>query len=224
MKVLALSDVHGNWRNLRKVLESEGYDMVLIAGDLSDYGGKVDKVVEVLSTYMKSSGKAAFVVLGNMDNPKLLKELSNVEGVILLHGSVTKMNSYLIAGVSGSLHSPFHTYFELSDDDYRKLLDSIIKELGSYNSSERLILLTHTPPYNTKLDLTYDGLHVGSESLRKFVEHRKPIITVCGHIHEGRGVDNINGSLILNPGPLFRGFYATVDLGNEVLCTLKSIM
>lgn len=223
MRVLALSDVHGNWRVLKEVMDREDCDVVLIAGDLSDYSGSVERVIEVISDFVKNSNIAVYSVLGNIDSPQLLTTLSNVRTLKLLHGSVINYLNYLIIGFSGGLRSPFHTNFELSDSEYRSLIGKVIKTLHQTSMNKHLILLTHTPPYNTKVDLTYSGLHVGSEALREFIESYKPRLTICGHIHEGRGVDSIGNSLILNPGPLFRGYYATVNLDNEINYKLKTL-
>lgn len=223
LRILAFSDIHGNWKNLQSVMKSEIYDIVLIAGDLSDYSGKVDKVIKVVMDFIKDYGVATYMVLGNIDDPKLFNELSNIKEIVVLHGSITKRSGYVVIGLSGGLYSPFHTYFELSDEEYRELLDNVIQMLSSLKNDQKLIFLTHTPPYNTKVDLTYDGSHVGSESVRKFIEEYQPLITVCGHIHEGRGVDRINNSLILNPGPLFKGFYAIINVDDEVIYELKTI-
>ncbi len=223
MKVLALSDVHGNWRTLKEVMEREDYEVVLIAGDLSDYGGKVDKVFEVISDVVRSSDVKVYSVLGNMDDPQLLIKSSNLKELTILHGGLTTYLDYLIVGFSGGLRSPFHTYFELSDDDYHSLIDYVVRTLKQVSTSKHLILLTHTPPYNTKVDLTYSGLHIGSEVLRRFIESYTPKLTVCGHVHEARGVDSISGSLIVNPGPLFRGYYTVINLGERVDYLLKRL-
>jgi len=33
---------------------------------------------------------------------------------------------------------------------------------------------------------------------------------LCGHIHEARGIEKIKETLVLNPGPLYRGMGAIV--------------
>ena len=59
---------------------------------------------------------------------------------------------------------------------------------------ERVILLVHAPPYQTKLDrAALDGrsvdhapldVHVGSIAVRRFIEARQPLLTLHGHVHE----------------------------------------
>lgn len=49
------------------------------------------------------------------------------------------------------------------------------------------IFISHCPPHNTHLDMIEDGLHVGSISIRKFIEEwsekEKLIASFHGHIH-----------------------------------------
>ncbi len=70
------------------------------------------------------------------------------------------------------------------------------------------ILLFHTPPYKTKLDrVGNDGrkvdhvpldLHAGSIAVRRFIETRRPLLTLHGHIHESA---RITGSWRDRMGP-----------------------
>ena len=58
----------------------------------------------------------------------------------------------------------------------------------------RAIFLFHSPPYQTKLDrAALDGMNVdhvpldvnvGSIAIRRFIEERKPMVTLHGHVHE----------------------------------------
>jgi Icc-related predicted phosphoesterase len=66
--------------------------------------------------------------------------------------------------------------------------------LAGNDTLDRAILLFHTPPYQTNLDRAgLDGkmvdhvpldVHVGSIAVKKFIEERKPLLTLHGHIHE----------------------------------------
>ena len=37
-------------------------------------------------------------------------------------------------------------------------------------------------------------------------------VAVCGYAHEGQGKDEIDGAVVVNPGPLADGCYAIIDL------------
>ena len=59
-------------------------------------------------------------------------------------------------------------------------------------------------------------MHVGSKTIRKFIEQVKPKLCFTGHIHEGIGIDFIGECPIINPGPFRKGKYAIVkDIGEE---------
>ena len=38
MKILIMSDIHGDYENLNKVLKNESFDKLIILGDLFSYG------------------------------------------------------------------------------------------------------------------------------------------------------------------------------------------
>jgi len=50
------------------------------------------------------------------------------------------------------------------------------------------VLVTHSPPFDTALDIIPGGQHVGSLAIRRFIEHWGPTgrlrISLHGHIHE----------------------------------------
>ena len=64
------------------------------------------------------------------------------------------------------------------------------------------VLVTHGPPYGVldKVDSSgYSaGNHVGCEELREAIRRTKPIIHVCGHIHEGYGEEMLEDTLVVN--------------------------
>jgi Icc-related predicted phosphoesterase len=69
--------------------------------------------------------------------------------------------------------------------------------------------VAHSPPYDTPLDVLDNGAHVGSMSIRTFIEAwaRKGVLiaSLHGHIHEspfrsGRISTRIEKALCINPG------------------------
>jgi Icc-related predicted phosphoesterase len=65
---------------------------------------------------------------------------------------------------------------------------------------------------NTKLDLIYSGMHVGSEVVRKFIENKQPEVAICSHIHEAKGIDFIGRTTIINPGRFPEGYCGIVNV------------
>jgi Icc-related predicted phosphoesterase len=86
--------------------------------------------------------------------------------------------------------------------------------IGAMKKMEKAVhnvLLTHAPPYET-LDKPA-GQHVGSQSIRK---HMKAFdLVCCAHIHESRGVMEVDGVKVVNPGAAMDGHCAMLHFGNE---------
>jgi Icc-related predicted phosphoesterase len=59
---------------------------------------------------------------------------------------------------------------------------------------ENLVLITHTPPYGTLVDMTWSGVHIGYHSLRDFVIEVQPLAVYSGHVHEAEGKTDSLGS------------------------------
>ena len=49
---------------------------------------------------------------------------------------------------------------------------------------DRLVLVTHAPPWGTACDFNREHKHVGSRGVRALIEDRQPYLTLHGHIHE----------------------------------------
>ncbi|RPJ53006.1 MAG: metallophosphoesterase, partial [Acidobacteria bacterium] len=69
----------------------------------------------------------------------------------------------------------------------------------------RLVGVLHTPPRDTRCDVLWSGLHVGSAAVRAWIERRRPACTLHGHIHEspdvsGAFADRLGATWVVNPG------------------------
>ena len=206
MRFVAVTDIHGKLGKVTRLVEAlkgESFDAVLIAGDLTHFSGSQEarRVLEPILAL----GKPVVAVHGNCDGrdvPDLLERVG-----IGAHNSRVELGRVGIVGVGGSNITPFHTVWELSEEEIREILER------NYRRGD--VILSHVPPHGTVADRVFSGLHVGSRSLRDFIEKFQPPLVVCGHIHEGRGTDRIGETVVVNPGPLFRGYYAIVDFDEE---------
>ncbi|MBP1912541.1 metallophosphoesterase [Thermococcus stetteri] len=206
MRIAAVTDIHGKLEKAKKllgVLEEERPDLILIAGDITNFGGAeiARKVLEPLMDL----GVPLLAVHGNCDGrdvPELLEKLR-----ISLHNKRREANGTGFVGIGGSNITPFNTIWELTEDEIREILTK------NYKPGD--IILSHAPPKDTKADRVHSGLHVGSTALRKFIEGNQPPLVVTGHIHEARSVDELGKTVIVNPGPLFRGYYALIEFDEK---------
>ncbi len=85
------------------------------------------------------------------------------------------------------------------------------------------VVLSHVPPRDCKLDRTFLGRHVGSQALRRFIDRVQPDLVVCGHIHEGRGLDRIGRTWILNCGSAAGGSYGLVEITSELRIEIRRL-
>jgi putative phosphoesterase len=210
MKILAFTDFHGNqqaYQKARDAIANEQPDLVIVAGDLVNHDA--EKAKEYLSL-LASAGRPVYFVPGNMDNPQL-NSWPGTANVRALHGRCEIFEHIALVGLGGSLHGPFVTPNEFDEGEAADLL----RQATRSNSEGAMILVSHCPPKNTKLDSTFDGDHAGSSPVRKFVEELHPKLVISGHIHEAQGTEKLGETTLVNTGPAQRGNYAKIELNRK---------
>jgi Icc-related predicted phosphoesterase len=208
LKLLVLTDLHGD-DHILHMINSKIFnkaDALIVCGDLTHYGD-LNTAKQMINDLTKL-GVLVLFVPGNCD-PKELVTVSSIDGAINLHGKCKRLESIDFIGIGGCPPGPFNTPFELSE---KKIAEIIEKAYSNTTSTNPIIVVSHSPPANTQVDLTSFGIHVGSHALRKFIEITKPVLVLCGHIHEAQGIDAIGTVSIVNPGAAHLGFYAMVDI------------
>jgi Icc-related predicted phosphoesterase len=165
--------------------------------------GPVDTVDDVLSRI----DVPCFAVPGNCDPREIIETLEHSD-TVCLHGSQINLGKITIVGIGGSNPTPFSTPFEMTDKQIDDVLQHAMKKM---EKTVHNVLLTHAPPYET-LD-KINGEHIGSQSIRRHIKSFD--LVCCAHIHEQRGVMDIDGVKIVNPGPAMDGHCAMLHFGNE---------
>src|SRR3989344_406560 len=97
MKILALSDIHGDRIFIREMAEKgaeEKVDLVLLAGDLVDDDGNVDGLIGPF----KEKGLEVAIIPGNHEGLAEVNFLSEKYGIKNLHGYVLKVGEVGIFG------------------------------------------------------------------------------------------------------------------------------
>jgi putative phosphoesterase len=211
MRVLALSDIHNEYTTTEKILSCEKeYDIVLICGDITTYGSPIE--AEGAIKQFQSYGKPVLAISGNMDSPEIDDVLKRIECSINAKGIVIDNVGFF--GVSAAPISPLSTPFEISEDEILQIAEAGWKDV---KNTRWKVFVPHSPPYDTKLDQIHTGKHVGSKSIRTFIDKRQPDIVICGHIHEARGIDILGTSQMINCGPAAKGNYAIIQIGDSIL-------
>lgn len=212
MKIIALTDIHAAYTAAEEIISAESADVVIIGGDLTTMG-TVKEAEEALRRFQKLCRKT-FCVAGNMDLPahdELFVRLG-----VSLNGRAVRVDDIAFFGVSAAPHSPLHTSYEISEEEIAAITESGWRSAGSARVK---IFVPHAPPYGTKLDIIHTGIHVGSVSVRDFIEDCMPDVVICGHIHEARGIDSIGRTRIVNCGDGSHGHYAVIEIKEEIKIT-----
>ncbi len=206
MKILAISDIHGRINYDKRIIDVlSSVDLIVVSGDITNFGGKKE-ATDVLNA-IKDFNSNMLAVPGNCDQYEVLDVLKSES--INLHGEVKEYKGLIFFGIGGSGYTPFKTPQEYSDGEIEKILSTYKKHDG------KNIFVSHAPPFNSKVDKTLMGMHVGSKHIRDFIEKNQPDLCLCGHIHEGQGIDNIGKTIVVNPGP-FPKYYATITITDKI--------
>jgi hypothetical protein len=205
MNIAVIADIHGQLEALaaaRPYLEAA--DLILLSGDLTHFG-REQQAARVLDSF-KPFRASLYAVTGNCDYPEVGQLL--VERGMNLDGCWVEARGLNLVGLGGSLPAPGSTPNEYSEAELELRLTEAVKD---QDLSRPFLFVCHQPPLNTMADRLQPGQHVGSQSVRRFIEANQPLACLSGHIHEGVGVDQIGPSQIVNPGPFMDGCLATLD-------------
>lgn len=217
--IIQLTDIHGADFLIREIAEplSEA-DLIILSGDITHFGKKeqAKKIIDQVRNYNTN----LLAIHGNCDFPEVEVYLENEH--ISLHNQIKIFERFVFCGLGGSLPCPTTTPNEFRDEMAAKWLNSTLKSL---DKKLPLLFVSHQPPLNTQNDLLTDNTHVGSWSVRQFIEKADPLICLTGHIHEALGIDYIGKCPIINPGPFRTGKFADIfiDGENEVRIELNQI-
>lgn len=215
LRIIAFTDIHGAYAKLYEILSLESsYDALIIGGDVTTHG--TPKEAEEVIRKLQSFGKPVMAVAGNMDPQEMDQAFDNLG--VSINGRGLILNNVGFFGVSASPPTPFHTPYEITEDEIKRRAESGWKDIQSAGTS---IFVPHAPPRGTNLDKVFLGSHVGSTAVKNFIDEHHPDVVVCGHIHEARGLDTIGTTQMVNCGPVGKGFYAVIELGKSISLQLK---
>lgn len=206
MKIIALTDIHAKPDAANAIAaELRAADLVLLPGDLTNFGRR-DDAVRVVDA-IRAHNPKVLAVMGNCDRRDVEQYLSD-EG-LCLHRRHQIVGGVVFAGLGGSLPCPVRTLNEWSEEEIAEHLDAALEGAPV---GVPLVLVSHQPARDTVTDLVSTGLHVGSTAVREFIERRKPLLCFSGHIHEAQGTDHIGVTTLVNPGPFMEGHYAWAEI------------
>lgn len=206
MKIISFGDVHMATRNLARMgAVMRDTDLVIISGDLTNFGG-VDDARKVLDE-VRAACTNVLAVPGNLDLAEVFPFLE--EQGVALHGKGLLIGGAGIFGCGASNLTPFHTPSEIGEDE---IYDTLRRGYEQVRGARPLVMICHTPPFETKCDRIMSGKAVGSTGARRFIEEFQPEVCISGHIHESAAMDSIGPTKVLNAGPFKGGGYIVVNI------------
>jgi Icc-related predicted phosphoesterase len=210
VKIVSLTDIHGRIGAVNDIAaDLESADLVILPGDLTTFGKREE--AERIVNAVRNHNSNILAVMGNCDCPEVEQFLTD-EG-LCIHRSHRRVNGIVFAGLGGSLKCPIPTLNEWTEE---QVTDHLEAAMTGAPSDVPLVLVSHQPARDTVTDLASNGAHVGSTAVRAFIERRKPLLCLSGHIHEARGTDAIGPTTLVNPGPFMEGRYVVVEIdGNS---------
>jgi Icc-related predicted phosphoesterase len=190
VKLLAFSDLHRDRRCAERLVElSRGADVVVGAGDYASMRIGLDPIIETLSAITVPT----VLVPGNAESDtELWLACAIWPSADVLHGQAKEIADVQFFGLGGAVPpTPFPWSFDLSEDEAAAKLE---------RCPEGAVLVVHSPPHGS-VDEAH-GRHLGSSSVLRAIESKRPALVLCGHIHQRWGGETTVGTTpVVNLGP-----------------------
>lgn len=174
--------------------KAEKVDIVLCAGDISLFGNGLNFILKKIDMF----NKPILLIHGNHESERMIKKACRkFRNIVYIHKKIYKINNVAVIGYGGG-------GFSMADHNFTKFGKTALKRIKILQDKDKdlkTILLTHAPPYKTRLDKIGKD-YCGSRSITDFIRKAKPNLVIAGHIHENfYKTDRIGKTLIINPGP-----------------------
>ena len=163
---------------------------------------------------LKGSGLRCFVSPGN-DDPLIIDDvIRRAQHVELAEGRAIEIgDGFTLISTGWANVTPWKTYRELPEPELAARLEAMIPaELPM----RQTIFNFHCPPYGSNLDEApqideqlnvkdagRSLVPVGSTAVRDAIMKHQPLLSLHGHIHEGKGTARLGKTLAINPGSLY---------------------
>lgn len=190
MKILAFVDLHADMNALKKIkakIKKEKVELVLCGGDMSIFGDNLFSIMRKINDL----GVPVLTIHGNHEFYEEIRHLSSrLKNIINLHKKLYRKKGFIFLGYGGG-------GFSLTDPKFTKTMSVLMKKV---KKGEKVVLMTHAPPYGTVLD-KINRSHVGNKSITSFIKKAQPLLFICGHIEEcDNQTAKIGKTKIMNPG------------------------
>ena len=190
MRILAFIDMHGSVSALKKIKQkSKNCDIIVCGGDFTIFEQNIQELLKEFSKLKKE----ILMIHGNHEGEDELRHFCHkYKNIHFIHGTHFIFEDVVFLGWGGGGFSQKDKEFEKKSKKFKKFLDK--------HKDKAFVLITHAPPYDTKLD-KIGKEPCGNKSIRNFIKENKIDLSISGHLHENEGaIDKIGKSTVINPG------------------------
>ena len=173
----------------------------------------VERWMQLAEEKLKDSKVRCFVAPGNDDEMEIDEVIAHAKRVELAEGKMIDIGGYEMISSGWANPTPWHTYREAPEEELAKKIESMAQQIKEMS---RAIFNFHPPPYGTALDeapaldenlqVMHGGRalrHVGSTAVREAIDKYQPMVSLHGHIHEGKGITRLGKTLAINTGSAY---------------------
>jgi hypothetical protein len=170
----------------------------------------VERWMALADERLKGSGIRCIVSPANDDIFEIDPLIEAASLVDLGESNTIALDGFTLVSTGWANPTPWNTFRELPEDELRARIDGLVAEVAD---PHRSIFNFHAPPYGSNLDaapkLDADMKYVsggqalvpvGSHAVRDSIAAYGPVLSLHGHIHEGRGAVKLGRTLAVNPG------------------------
>ncbi len=192
MKILAASDIHGDQilaKSLAEKAERENVDLVVLCGDLTFQEQSTDNLV---GPFIKKN-KKVLLIPGNHETIATADFLAEMYDATNLHGYSIRFGDIGFFGC-GSANIGL---FQLEEEEIFNLLKQGYEKIKDVKTK---IMVTHVHPKDSVME-HFSSFFEGSSGVKKAIDHFKPNLLLCGHVHEAEGIEDMIGKTkVINVG------------------------
>jgi Icc-related predicted phosphoesterase len=163
----------------------------------------------------KLSGKDIRLIVcpGNDDMFEVDKVIGRSNVVEMGEAKVLDLGGFSMVSMGWTNPTPWNTYREAPEDKLRARIERMVEKAPDLR---RTIFNFHAPPFGSNLDdapaldeelqpiLGGRAMRpVGSRAVREAIGNHQPLLSLHGHIHEGKGTQRMGKTLAINPGSAY---------------------
>ena len=191
MRLLTISDLHGNLDAAWAAIEAAQPDVLLSCGDWGD-----PDQVELADLEPISERLPVYTVYGNHDPLDALPGWRNRDGspVLLQTGELRQVGPLTVAGINGIWAKSHRKPFYVTDEDVD---EAALRMAGGGKPVD--LLLSHGCPSGVA-DVTWGNRHGGQSCFLRAFQALRPRVYLTGHLHRVQEHRTRDGQVVRNVG------------------------